>query len=789
MKVKTLKTLEYDKILQKISAYATGSKTKERILKLGPKTDIEDVKFLLEETDQALILLLKYASPPSCGLENQDALIKRAMADGVLSIKELLSVLTLLRVSRTYHDYGEELEEYPIINGYIENLYPYESIEKEIDSAILNEETLSDSASGDLMSIRRSKAQLDTKIKTTLNGLITSEAYSKYLQEPIVTTRGGRYVVPVKAEHKASVKGIVHDTSSTGATLFIEPAAVVEANNKIRELEIEEKREVERILRELSNKIAQIGDSLFENIKYLSKLDIVFAKAKYALEINAMKPRVNDKGIVNLRKARHPLIDAKNVVPIDIYLGEEFDTLVITGPNTGGKTVSLKTIGLLSLMAQSGFLIPVADESEISVFENVYADIGDEQSIEQNLSTFSSHMTTIVDIINNVSIGSLVLFDELGAGTDPTEGAALAISIMETVRKRGAKTVATTHYSEIKLYAMSTDRIENASCEFDVKTLRPTYRLNIGVPGKSNAFAISKRIGLDEEIIKEAESYLSRENIKFEDILSDLEENRLRAEKERAKAAKLKKDAAEFKQNAKSERTKIEQQKDKLLKKAEEEAERIVSEAQKQVDEMIAEIINLKKQKKDDEALKQLEKIRKDLKSKKASSSRRSKTVPVQHKGEIPKKLIPGTIVFVIDANANGTVLSEPDKKGNVLVQTGILKMTVPVENLRTAEENESEKIAKNYVSTKEFISKTATISPQLDIRGMYADDAILKVEKFLDDAIVANLSQVTIVHGKGTGALKNAIHQLLKGHRAVAEFRLGVYGEGEAGVTVVKIK
>lgn len=789
MNDKTLKTLEFDKILQKISAHATGTKTKERILKLRPKKDIDDVKFLLDETDQAAVLLLKFSNPPSCGLENQDALIKRAMADGVLNIKELLSILTLLRVSRVYHDYGEEMEQYPIINGYIENLFPYESLEKEIDSAILNEETLSDSASSDLMNIRRSLTQLDNKIKSTLNGLITSDAYSKYLQEPIVTTRGGRYVVPVKAEHKTSVKGIVHDTSSTGATLFIEPASVVEANNKIRELEIEEKREVERILHDFSGKIAQIGESLFENIKFLSKLDIVFAKAKYAVEINAMKPNVNDDGIVNLRKARHPLIDPKNVVPIDIYLGDEFDTLVITGPNTGGKTVSLKTIGLLTLMAQSGFLIPTADNSTISVFKEVYADIGDEQSIEQNLSTFSSHMTTIVDIINNVSIGSLVLFDELGAGTDPTEGAALAISIMETVRKRGAKTVATTHYSEIKLYAMSTDRIENASCEFDVKTLRPTYRLNIGVPGKSNAFAISKRIGLDEEIIKDAESYLSRENIKFEDILSDLEENRLRAEKERAKAVKLKKDAVEFKQTAKTEKQKIEQQKDRLIEKAELEAEKIISEAQKQVDEMIAEIINLKKQKKDDEALKELEKIRKDLKNKKNTASRRNKNVPLQNKGEIPKKLIPGTVVFVTDTNSNGTVLSEPDKKGNVLVQTGILKMTVPVENLRTAEENESEKIAKAYVSSKEFISKAATISPQLDIRGMYPDDAILKVEKFLDDAVVANLPQITIVHGKGTGVLKNAIHGLLRTSSVVSEFRLGVYGEGEAGVTVVKMK
>lgn len=788
MNDKTLKTLEFNKILQKVSEFATGGKTKERILKLRPKTEIDDVKFLLDETDQASVLLLKFSSPPSCGLENQDALIKRAMSDGVLSIKELLSVLTLLRVSRTYHDYGEEIEQYEIINGYIENLFPYESLEKEIDSAILNEETLSDSASSDLMNIRRSKMQLDSKIKTTLNSYISSESYSKYLQEPIITTRGGRYVVPVKSEHKVNVKGIVHDTSSTGATLFIEPDAVVEANNKIRELEIEEIREVERILRNFSQKIAEIGDSLFENIKYLIKLDIAFAKAKYAVEINAMKPRVNSNGNVNLKKARHPLIDAQKVVPVDIYIGRDFDTLVVTGPNTGGKTVCLKTVGLLTLMAQAGLLIPTADGSEISVFKNLYADIGDEQSIEQSLSTFSSHMTTIVEIINSVTFDSLVLFDELGAGTDPTEGAALAIAILETVRKRGAKTVATTHYSEIKLYAMSNDRIENASCEFDVKTLRPTYKLSIGVPGKSNAFAISKRIGLDEKIIEEAEKYLSHDNIKFEDILSDLEQNRQSAEKERAKAARLKKDAAEFKQSAKSEKTKIEQQKDKLIEKAEKDAEKIISDAQKQVDEMIAEIINLKKQKKDDEALKQLEKFRKELKHKKEGVSRRNKNAVIQNKGEVPKNLIPGTVVFVTDTNSNGTVLTAPDKKGNVLVQTGILKITVPVSSLRTAEENESEKIARAYISTKEFVSKAATISPEIDVRGMYADEAVSKVDKFLDDACVANLPQITIVHGKGTGALKNAIHQLLKGHHAVKDFRLGVYGEGESGVTVVKM-
>ncbi|MBQ2897526.1 MAG: endonuclease MutS2 [Clostridia bacterium] len=789
MNNKTLTILEFDKILKKVSEYATGSKTKERVLGLKPKTDIDDVKYLLDETDQAVVLLLKFSAPPSCGLENQDELIKRAMADGTLSIKELLSICTLLRVSRAYHEYGEDIQEYEIINSYIENIYSYESLEKEIDSSILNEETLSDAASSELLKIRRSKMQFDAKIKSTLNSYISSEQYAKFLQEPIVTTRGGRYVVPVKSEYKANIKGIVHDTSSTGATLFVEPASVVEFNNNIRELELEELREVERILKELSKKIALIGDSLLENIKYIAKLDVAFAKAKYAVDINAMKPKVNNDGVVKMRKARHPLIDKTEVVAIDIYIGESFDTLVITGPNTGGKTVSLKTVGLLTLMAQAGLLIPVADGSAISVFENVYADIGDEQSIEQSLSTFSSHMTTIVEIVNNVSPGSLVLFDELGAGTDPTEGAALAIAILETVRKRGAKTVATTHYSEIKLYAMSSERIENASCEFDVKTLRPTYNLNIGTPGKSNAFAISKRIGLDESIINEAESYISRDNIKFEDILSDLEHSRMTAQRELNKATRLKKDAAEYKQSAKHEKNKLEKEKDKLLEKAAYDAEKIISDTQKQVDEMIAEIINLKKQNNDDEALKQLEKFRKELKKKKDSVRRRNNQQVKEVKGQIPKNVIPGTVVFVTDTNSNGTVLAAPDKKGNVQVQTGILKISVPLASLRIAEENESENIAKAYVSTKEFVSKAATISPQIDVRGMYAQEAVDKVDKFLDDASVANLPQITVVHGKGTGALKSAIHELLKGHHAVKDFRLGVYGEGEAGVTVVKMK
>ncbi|MBR4029857.1 MAG: endonuclease MutS2 [Clostridia bacterium] len=523
MNKKVLKTLEFDKILEKTAGFATAESVKQQILNLTPSDDLYEVNERLNETDEALKSLLKYATPPACPVKEQEASIKRALNGGVLSMSELLSISKMIKCGRMYHDYGEGLAEFPCLSGYIRDIFVYNTLENDINSAILNEDEMADNASADLLSIRRTMKQLNNKIRDTLNGLISSGNYSKYLQEAIITTRSGRYVVPVKAEHKGSVPGLVHDTSSTGATIFVEPMAVVEANNKLKQEETKEKYEIERILQQFSAKIAECGEDLLVNIKMLEHLDFAFAKAKLSLDMFGVMPKINNDGIINIKKARHPLIPKEKVVPIDIELGKNFDTLVITGPNTGGKTVSLKTFGLLCLMMQSGLHIPASDNPEMCMFKEIFADIGDEQSIEQSLSTFSSHMVTIVDIVEKSGENSLVLFDELGAGTDPTEGAALAMAVLEYVREKGAKTVATTHYSELKLYAMTTDRVENASCEFNVETLRPTYRLNIGIPGKSNAFAISKKLGLKEDILERAENYLSSENIRFEDVLSSLE--------------------------------------------------------------------------------------------------------------------------------------------------------------------------------------------------------------------------------------------------------------------------
>ena len=788
MNKKVLKTLEFDKILQKASAYATAESVKQSIFKLEPSCDLYEVTQRLEETDQATQSLLKYATPPACPVKEQAESIKRAISGGMLSMSELLNISRILKCGKAYHDYGEGLQEFSRLSEYIREIFVYDKLENEINSAILNEDEMADSASSDLLSIRRTMRQLNNKIRDTLNGLISSGNYSKYLQEAIITTRSGRYVVPVKAEHKGSVPGLVHDTSSTGATLFVEPMAVVEANNKLKEEETKEKYEIEKILQQFSAKVAEIGEDLLVNIKMLEHLDFAFAKAKLAVEMFGVMPKINSDGIISIKKARHPLIPKEKVVPIDIELGKDFDTLVITGPNTGGKTVSLKTFGLLCLMMQSGFHIPASDNPEMCLFNEIFADIGDEQSIEQSLSTFSSHMVTIVDIVEKSGENSLVLFDELGAGTDPTEGAALAMAVLEYVREKGAKTVATTHYSELKLYAMTTDRVENASCEFNVETLRPTYRLNIGIPGKSNAFAISKKLGLKEDILDKAENYLSNENIRFEDVLSSLEQNRIKIEEEQSETERLVRQATEQKQRVSKEAEKFEREKENIRKQAEREAQKIIDDATEKVEEMLAEINRLQAEKREKEAQATLQKIRKDLKNTSSQLDKKlekKKSVP----GQVPKKLIQGMQVYVIDTDTLGTVLNPPDKKGMVLVQTGILKITVPITSLREAKENEGVKIAEQYTATRRISGKAQVISPELDIRGKYAEEGIGEVERFIDDAVVANLKTVTIVHGKGTGALRQAVHDFLKSNPCVEEYRIGKYGEGDLGVTVVHLK
>ncbi len=788
MNEKVYKTLEFDKVLQLLQKFATSECVREKILNLKPEEDINGAQQALLETDQATQCLLKFASPPACPIKKQDASVKRAISGGMLSMGELIEIARVLRSGRLWKDYGEDMELFPILNEYITDIFLFDSLEQEITSAIVSEEEMADNASADLASIRRTMRQLNAKIRDTLNGLISSGSYSKYLQENLITTRGGRYVVPVKAEYKANVPGLVHDTSSTGATLFIEPMAVVEANNKLKQEEIKEKYEIEKILTAFSQSVAEKGQDILINMQALQKLDFAFAKAKLSLHYNGMMPKLNDQGIIRLNKARHPLIPKEKVVPIDIRLGDSFDTLVITGPNTGGKTVTLKTFGLLSLMAQAGLHIPAADGGEISFFEEIYADIGDEQSIEQSLSTFSSHMVNITQIVQNSAIDTLVLFDELGAGTDPTEGAALAMAILEHVREKGAKIVATTHYSELKLYAMTTKRVENASCAFDVETLRPTYQLNIGVPGKSNAFAISKKLGLDEKVLNKAETYLSGENIRFEDVLSELEKSRQQTKAQQDKMQLLARQAEEQRQQIKKEYERIEKESEKLRREATQKAQKIIDDATAQTEKMLAEIITLRQERKEKEAQKELEKIRKELKEKSGALSRkmqRKESVP----GKIPAKLLPGTRVYVVDTDTVGTVLNPPDKKGRVLVQTGILKITVPVESLRQAEDNEGEKIAQSYSLSRSVAGKAQVISPELDIRGQFAEEGVKEVERFIDDAVVANLKTVTIVHGKGTGALRQAVHDFLKTNRYVDTFRLGKYGEGDMGVTVVHLK
>ena len=786
---KSFKSLEYDKIIDILSGFATGSKTKTVIKNMVPYTEYEDIKSALEETDDAVKVVLRYGQPPHIGYDTQDESVKRSMSGGVLSIKELLGVSSLLRMSSLYKKFIEEAEQFPALNEYLGYIYDYPDIEARIESAIINEEELNDNASPELFSIRRSIKSFNDKIRSTLNSYITSEKYRKYLQEQIVTTRNGRYVIPVKSEYKNEINGLVHDASSSGATLFIEPSSIVESNNKLRELELEERNEIQRILKDLSSQIGLCGESLLVNFEYLTKIDFAFAKAKLAIEMNAVMPKLTDKRIIDLKKARHPLLDQKKVVPIDVSLGKDFDALIITGPNTGGKTVSIKTVGLLVLMVQSGLEIPASSGSEMGVFKDVFADIGDEQSIEQNLSTFSAHLKTIGSILDSFNSASLVLFDELGAGTDPVEGAALAISIIEEIKKYGAKVMATTHYSELKLYAMTADRVKNASCEFDIETLKPTYRLIIGVPGKSNAFSISEKLGLSMEVINRASEHISKENIKFEDVLRELEENRIEAEREREKANRYLDEMNRQKEYIEKEKRDIDKKKEEIINKANERAEEIVDKIQKETDAMVSEIIKLRTQKKDSEALKKLEDVRKELKNKSSKIRKKRQQNTKAEPGEIPPNIIPGTYVYVTTTDTNGEALTCPDKKGNVIVQTGILKVTVPVTALRIAEKNEGAEVSRRYAATREFSGKSSEISPEIDLRGMYTDDAVLKAEKFIDDAAVSSLKNITIVHGKGTGALRNAIHSMLNTNRFVKSYRLGVYGEGDTGVTVVELK
>ncbi len=787
MEIKTLKTLEFDKILNILSSFAKNAGAKEKVMSLIPSADFRVVSQTLEETDAAATLILKYGSVQILDINSVAESEKRLAVGGGLSMTELLNIARILKGARLLKQYTPE--QTGILSGYIEELLPDKRLEERITSAIISEDEMADTASPELSNIRRKISSTSAKIKSSLDNMIRSAHYKKLLQDPIVTVRNNRYVVPVKAEHRSEVRGIAHDMSASGSTVFIEPESVVSANNDLHELEIKEKNEIERILLEISGEVAEIIENVVIDYDTLIHLDFVFAKAKMALDMKAVMPSINQDSIVKINKGRHPLIDRKSVVPVDIELGENFDSLIVTGPNTGGKTVVLKTIGLFALMTQAGLHIPAGDNTEIAVFPDIFADIGDEQSIEQSLSTFSSHMTNIVEIQKKFTMGSLVLFDELGAGTDPTEGAALATAIIESFRQRGAKIAATTHYSELKLYALSTDGVENASCEFDVTTLSPTYRLLIGVPGRSNAFAISEKLGLSKAIIEHSKNLLSDENIQFEDVLTSIEENRLTAERNSQEAARLRNETEQLRAELKAERDKIEKQKDKIYDKAREKAEKIITRAQAEIEEMLEKARLAQKENDDKEALRQMQELKRQLGLKlKNNTSPKAKPAP-KGKGVNLNSLKLGATVMLNDIGDKGSVLSINKKDKTAQIQVGIMKITAKAENLTLIKEQEID-TPKAYTPAKTGSSlRRDSVKNEIDLRGMVLEEALDAVDKFLDECSIAGLNTACIIHGKGTGVLRSGIQSMLRKHPHIKSFRLGNYGEGENGVTIVELK
>jgi len=792
MNDKTLRVLEYHKIIEKVAEKAESELGKEMVRNIRPSTDINEVQYLQNETEEALKLLIKKGSPPLYGIQDISRELKLAEIGGVLTPGGLLRVSDSLRVARGLKNYLKEardqgVTDYPILQELIDSLRVFKEIEDEINNAIIGEEEISDNASPTLRNIRRQIINKNESIRNKLNSIISSQQYAKYLQDSIVTVREGRYVVPIKAENKRFFQGIVHDQSASGATLFIEPMAVVELNNELRELEMKEREEIERILRELTSLVADKVEHIRHNLKTLKRIDYIFAKGKYALEINGIKPILNREGYINIKKGRHPLLDPKKVVPIDVYIGKDFNTLVITGPNTGGKTVTLKTVGLLTIMAQSGLHIPAEFNSEIGVFDKVFADIGDEQSIEQSLSTFSSHMKNIVGILEEVGPNSLVLFDELGAGTDPTEGAALAMAILGHLLNMDIRTIATTHYSQLKIYALTTDRVKNASVEFDVETLSPTYRLLIGVPGKSNAFEISKKLGLQSYIIEYAKSLVSRENVEFEDVLQAIDRDRRVIEESKQEAEKLKEEVRRLKEELELEKEKIKSSREKIIIQAREEARRILRSAKEESEGIIKELRNISSEIERDKLIRiqdMQEKMRKNLDE--VESQLSGDILNVKANKEI-KNLKVGETVEVLSLKQTGTVLELPDEEGNVLVQIGIMKVKVNKSTLRRADQAEEEK-AKTRTS-KMIRSKSSHVKNEIDLRGKTLDEALLELDKYIDDAYLAGLTEAYIIHGKGTGVLREGIKSYLKGHKHIKSYRTGNYNEGGTGVTVIELK
>ena len=792
MNAKALKTLEYHKITAQLEEYASSQLGKTLCRNLEPSTDLNTIRQMQTETTDAATRVRQKGSISFGGLKDIRDSLKRLEVGSSLSIMELLSISSLLTISAKAKAYGRHEEsELPVdsLEELFCSLEPLTPVNAEIKRCIISEEEVSDDASPGLRHVRRSMKVINDRVHTQLNAILNSSR--TYLQDPVITMRDGRYCLPVKAEHKNQVSGMVHDQSSTGSTLFIEPMAIIKLNNELRELEIQAQKEIEAVLADLSNQLIPYMEELAANLSVLAQLDFIFARAALSRHYKCSEPAFNTKGCINIKDGRHPLLDPQKVVPINIHLGKEFDLLIVTGPNTGGKTVSLKTVGLFTLMGQAGLHIPAFDGSELAVFEEVFADIGDEQSIEQSLSTFSAHMTNIVSILDKADSNSLCLFDELGAGTDPTEGAALAIAVLTFLHNMQCRTMATTHYSELKVFALTTPGVENACCEFSVETLQPTYRLLIGIPGKSNAFAISRKLGLPEFIIDDARTHLESSDEAFEDMLTHLEESRVTIEKEQAEIQAYKAQVAQLKARLEQKEGRLDERKEKLMREASEEAQRILREAKETADKTIK---NINKLAESSGVAKQLEEERARLREelKKVDQNLSIKKEQDPKKIVSAKSLRIGDSVMVLSMNLKGTVSTLPNAKGDLYVQMGILRSLVNIKDLELIEESTVSGPSldkKRSGSGKIKMSKSFSVSPEINLIGMTTDEAVSVLDKYLDDAYLAHLPQVRVVHGRGTGALKAAVHRRLKQLKYVKEFRLGEYGEGDTGVTIVTFR
>ena len=783
---KHYKVLELDRVLNRLAEISGNADSAELARSLTPSGDINEVRRLLAQTDCAYVLTGRYGAPSFGSMSNIKSAVVRAQAGASLSLRELLDITENLRVYRSLSEWKSRFSDEGVLDGIFEGVVPMRQLENKLSSAVVSEDELSDTASPTLADIRRKIRSAENSVREKLDKIIHSSQYQKYLQEPVVTIRSDRFVVPVKLECRGNVPGLVHDTSSSGATVFIEPMTVVEANNDIRVLRSKEAAEIDRIIAELSADVGQHAQMLSISYDCAVELCLIFAKAKLAFDMKATMPLINSEGRIKLINARHPLIDAKKVVPVTVELGTYFDTIVITGPNTGGKTVTLKTIGLLTLMAECGLMLPVSDSSEVAVFEQVMADIGDEQSIEQSLSTFSSHMVNLVDILECAGDRSLVLVDELGAGTDPVEGAALAKAIIETLRSKGCKVAATTHYAELKAYAIDSVGIENASCEFDVKSLRPTYRLLIGVPGRSNAFAISERLGLSHEIVNNAKLMLSTEDKKFEGVVRSLEQARKAADDERNEVARLKAELASAHADAKKRFAQTEAEHNKIIERAQLDAKRIIDRANSLSSSMLNEIEELVKQANKSKNINEIARAARAAVKSGNKKLEKSDIDVGEVKYELPRPLKVGDTVLVTDANRNGEVVSLQDKSGNITVRVGALTMKIAQSSVRLVEQPEKKAASTARRNVTSRVERSVT--RELDLRGLMSDEAVIELDRFIDESLLSGIQTLTVIHGKGTGALRKAVHARLKQLKAVKSYRLGLFGEGEDGVTIVEL-